>query len=326
MTDNWDFYSLLVDGEPASIFVDLGIHAAAPMSSHPYMAYIRLYMNQPRPDGLSSKEEFDALINIEEAIEEHLCGEGVGYVGRNTSGGCRDFYFYVATVEDWHSKVERVLSEFKSYKYDVDTREDAGWLTYLDFLFPGKVDRQKIENRRVCQVLEQHGDKLTAKREIDHWSYFPSAEAVDAYLAEVSVNGFQVRSRPVSDEGEFRFGAQVWRVDLPAFDNIDDVTLPLFEAAARHGGEYDGWECPVETQVIAQAEKMTMDSASRDDSSLLKLPGMAAVLGGGAALITAGAVSWATPDGNLVVTLVPALGVGLLVLGLAFWRIRRQRG
>lgn len=45
-----------------------------------------------------------------------------------------------------------------------------------------------------------------------------------------------------------------------------------------------------------------------------------------AGFVTAGAVSWATPDGNLVVTLVPALIVGLVVYGLgAWWRRRRGR-
>lgn len=43
-------------------------------------------------------------------------------------------------------------------------------------------------------------------------------------------------------------------------------------------------------------------------------------LGGVAAFVTAGLVSWATPDGNLVVTGVPALAVGGLVFGLARWR------
>ena len=42
-----------------------------------------------------------------------------------------------------------------------------------------------------------------------------------------------------------------------------------------------------------------------------------------AAFITAGVVSWSTPDGNLVVTLVPALAVGLTVFGLALRRVRR---
>jgi hypothetical protein len=246
MTDNWDFYALRVDSEPASIFVDLGIQFQAPLSSHQHMAYVRLHMNQPRPDGLSSKEEFDTLIDIEESIEANLCGDEVGYVGRNTSGGCRDFYFYAVNATDWQRKVDGTLSSFKNYRYETGTREDAGWSTYFDFLLPGKLDRQRIENRRVCEALERHGDKLMVEREIDHWSYFQSPEAVDAYVAEVSSHGFQVRNRPVIDEGTLRFGAQIWRIDTPSYGNIDDVTLPLFEAASRHEGKYDGWECPVE--------------------------------------------------------------------------------
>ena len=35
--------------------------------------------------------------------------------------------------------------------------------------------------------------------------------------------------------------------------------------------------------------------------------------------ITSGLVSWATPDGNLIVTLVPSLVVGGLVFGIASW-------
>jgi hypothetical protein len=49
------------------------------------------------------------------------------------------------------------------------------------------------------------------------------------------------------------------------------------------------------------------------------------VAGLAAAFVTAGVVSWATPDGNLVVTLVPALLVGAVVYGLAAWRVRRDK-
>ncbi len=66
-----------------------------------------------------------------------------------------------------------------------------------------------------------------------------------------------------------------------------------------------------------------MNSAKQGDRSQPKLPVVAIVLGSIAAFVTAGAVSWATPDGNLVVTLVPALAVGLAVFCLALWRLRR---
>jgi hypothetical protein len=54
-----------------------------------------------------------------------------------------------------------------------------------------------------------------------------------------------------------------------------------------------------------------------------KVPVVCIVIGFVAAFVTAGAVSWATPDGNLVVTLVPALVVGLAAFGIALWRFRR---
>jgi hypothetical protein len=72
-----------------------------------------------------------------------------------------------------------------------------------------------------------------------------------------------------------------------------------------------------------ELEGRAMNSESQGDRTQPKLPVAAIVLGSIATLVTAGAVSWATPDGNLVVTLVPALAVGLAVFGIALWRFRR---
>ena len=68
-----------------------------------------------------------------------------------------------------------------------------------------------------------------------------------------------------------------------------------------------------------------MNSESRPYRTQPKLPIAAIVLGSIATFVTAGVVSSLTPDGNLVVTLVPALAVGLAVFGLALWRIRRGK-
>ena len=65
-----------------------------------------------------------------------------------------------------------------------------------------------------------------------------------------------------------------------------------------------------------------MNSASQRPQSKLLVEAIA--LGFLAAFVTAGAVSWSTPDGNLVVTLVPALVVGLAVFRLALWRFHRR--
>ena len=247
MTDNWDFYATRVDDQPASIFVDLGAESAAPVALLAHMAYVRLYMKHPRPDGLSSNDEYDALVGLEDAMEADLVGDDVVYVGRNTSNGCRDFYFYTSKPASWEVKVRQALVDFGGYEYDVGNRDDAEWSTYFNFLLPGEVDRQRIENRRVCESLERHGDKLVVAREIDHWIYFESPEALETCLAELEAMGFKMRAKHPNSQGKMPYGVQVWRSDIPSYDNIDDVTLPLLRAAASQKGDYDGWECAVET-------------------------------------------------------------------------------
>jgi len=63
-----------------------------------------------------------------------------------------------------------------------------------------------------------------------------------------------------------------------------------------------------------------MNSERQGDLGQSKVPVVTIVIGLVAAFVTAGAVSWATPDGNLVVTLVPAMVVGLAAFGIALWR------
>lgn len=64
-----------------------------------------------------------------------------------------------------------------------------------------------------------------------------------------------------------------------------------------------------------------MNSAREVDRQKARL--QAFVRGSIAAFATVGAVAWSTTDGNLVVTLVPPLAVGLLVFGIELWRFRR---
>ena len=59
------------------------------------------------------------------------------------------------------------------------------------------------------------------------------------------------------------------------------------------------------------------------DRSQAKSRRTAIVSGLIAAVVISSVVSWLTPDGNLVVTLVPGLAVGLAVFGLVRWRLRR---
>ena len=67
-----------------------------------------------------------------------------------------------------------------------------------------------------------------------------------------------------------------------------------------------------------------MDSTSQSELAQHRRRFVAIVVALITAIITAIAVSSATPDGNLVVTLVPALVVGLAMYGLVLWRLRHS--
>lgn len=245
MGDDWDFYSLRVDDEPASIFVDLGIRAEAPIQSHPTMAYVRVLMLKPREDGLSSQDEFDDLVALEDRIVEKLAKEGWAiFVGRNTSGGNRDFYFYTRNAAGFEATAKKAMREFPSYQYQMGTRRDADWRTYFEFLHPSQRSMQLIMNRRVRQQLEKNGDDLNKERKVDHLVLLPTLEAQSTFVSGVKGEGFSIECAPNDANDDGQFSVEFSRSDRPA--EIDDLVLSLFDRTTALGGVYDGWGCHIE--------------------------------------------------------------------------------
>jgi hypothetical protein len=100
-------------------------------------------------------------------------------------------------------------------------------------------------DRRTVAALAAEGDPLTKARQVDHWSFFPTAEARDQFIAEVVPLGFTASDTDAEGEPPNTFCAYVSRVDHVDLESIHGVVMTLFLAAERHGGEHDGWECPV---------------------------------------------------------------------------------
>lgn len=108
-------------------------------------------------------------------------------------------------------------------------------------------DSEQLEgDRQTVASLIAAGDPLTKARQVDHWIYFPTAAARDRFLGEVFPLGFSLDD--AHDEGDPPLPslARVMRVDQVDLASIHAVVMTLFTAAQRHGGDYDGWECPVE--------------------------------------------------------------------------------
>lgn len=104
-------------------------------------------------------------------------------------------------------------------------------------------DNEREQNRLAVETLEENGDDLATPREIDHYIYFDDLDSLTRFEKQADQLGFRVRNHVETEEG--RPGLQVFRVDIPSFERIDDITLPLYRAARDCGGDYDGWESEV---------------------------------------------------------------------------------
>lgn len=241
MSDDWDFYALLVDSEPASIYFDLGLAQDAPIGGQPHLAHVRVQMRRPRPDGLSSNEEFEDLAGVEDSLTKVFAGSGsTTYAGRNTSGGNRDFYFYTSDPAAFADAVQAAMAGHAHYQFDVGDRLDSNWEVYFAFLYPSLEDLQRILNRRVVDNLAAHGDNSSEPRSIEHFAYLPSANAAEDLRSYLRERGFSVES-PRIEDGPVAVAFK--RSDRP--ESIDDVVIPIARHIQDLGGEYDGWGCEV---------------------------------------------------------------------------------
>lgn len=243
MSADWQFYFCTVDDQPASIFLNLEQTPDARLS---HLGVVRVTMRSPRPDGLSSQEEAPELYRLEDALEADLLNDRTLLVGRLTSGGFRDFFFYLDEDDGWEQRVKIALRVFAAYEVDVYFRPDADWSVFRDFLYPDDEQRQSIENGKMGARMEELGDRLEQAREIDHWINFSSETAMREFETATEALGFRRRGTTHHSEDELPFSLQIYRVDVPSYAEIDAVTLPLFRLAKEHGGDYDGWE----TQVV----------------------------------------------------------------------------
>ncbi|MCC9606541.1 DUF695 domain-containing protein [Blastopirellula sp. JC732] len=247
MSDDWDFFPLLVDDEPASILVDLGLVEEAPIAGLTQMTYLRLYMRSPREDGLSSQEEYERLCEVEDALSAAIeDSEDVLYVGRNTSGGCRDFYYYAASGTAAESQLSQAMVPFTEYEFETGVQDDDDWSIYFEFLYPDPRQMQFIQNGRVLASLEEAGDKSEIEREVTHWIYFPSADKRAAFVTLATAEGFEVAEQQDDGEGECPFALMMRHVTAVDYSSINNAVLVLFDLAGECEGEYAGWETSVE--------------------------------------------------------------------------------
>jgi len=246
MTEHWVSYFCNVNGKVASIFLDIDLRNIAPDTGRPWLLWLWIYFKQPRPDGLSSSEEFPALCAIEDKVNNAI-GPNCRALraGRITTDGRREFYYYAPNSSRFDATVADLMKSVPGYEFDHGIQHDPAWNQYLNVLFPSDDDLQKILNREVLDVMENKGDQPEIPREVLHWAYFPTEINRADFEAAVQTKGYRINSKSHQPEGENPYGLCLGKVQQCTSDAIDVSVLELRKLSQLFKGEYDGWESQV---------------------------------------------------------------------------------
>ena len=248
LPQNWDFFMCRIEGAPASIRTNLALIEVAPLEGLSQRLQFYIKMQNPRPDGLSSNEEYPILCDIEDALGDKAEAIGAVLAGVVKSEGFLELWFYTQNAEALAKTCEDALQTFEGYQSGYNIAEDPEWEDYFGFLYPDEFSYQTMQNRKVLMQLEKNGDKMEVPREIDHFIYFKEADQQQAFAKEAEAKGFKVRFNDdefVEDrkaEGkEYPYMVEATREDSPLA--IDDIVWDLLELASPFEGNYDGWGC-----------------------------------------------------------------------------------
>jgi len=238
-SEHWNFYALRVDGSLASNYVDIGVGASAPIPGFGTLSFLSVKMNMPRPDGLSSSDEFETLIQIEDTLQALVDpSPNFIYVGRSTHDGGRDFFIY-SKGNELGAVAEQMVAAWPAYEFSHGSQPDPDWGVYWRFLYPSAEDFQRMANRDVLEQLRVHGDDHAVPREIDHFAIFGSGDGVEGFMAALPAS--LVGQAVVNNDADGTTTIAFKTFRCPS--DIDDLTIDLCRAAKDHGGDYDGWGC-----------------------------------------------------------------------------------
>jgi len=244
MSYDWDFYFAQIEQQPASILVDIGLREAAPDMRREHLYWILVRLNDPSPEGMTTARESVLMGYIEDELAEK-CGKiGAQFVGRVTTAGRREFYYYAPSSAPFAHTAVTAMCRFPSYTFELGDQDDPNWSHYRDFLYPDPEAQQTIENRKVIMTLQSNGDDLTQPRAIRHFIHFRDAGCRTQFVDLAHSLGYSTECSYFPNRGQ-SFGLILQRIESAQPVDIDSTTLALYRHAIEFDGDYDGWESPV---------------------------------------------------------------------------------
>ncbi|HEY8099991.1 MAG TPA: DUF695 domain-containing protein [Burkholderiaceae bacterium] len=248
MAEAWYTFPAQMGEHRAFLTFDHGFSEIAETDSRIFLLKFRVAIKAPNETGLPTNDEFPALKDLDERLDNAITNAGGVYVGRVTVKGYRHFFFYVSFDEESASQLGNKITSETGYPLDIAYEQDPGKEGYWRDLYPTKDDWQVIRDMDVLNALESRGDIADTEREVFHWAYFDgqgTAEIFKNWLAEA---GYKINSDHSADDG--KWVVQFSHIGKMTLEALTKHTISLNRKIEALHGNYDGWETSVESATV----------------------------------------------------------------------------
>jgi uncharacterized protein (TIGR01619 family) len=240
---NWENYIQSIDGKPVSINVDLGFGAFAPINGRSFVIIVRTKIINPDSRGLPYPEEDITLLQMEEGLISKLASAtGAVFTGRFTQRGIREFYFYAPDTIGYEIAVKQEMKELPQYEWLSKGKSDPKWENYFTVLYPPAMELVKINSKRQIELFSKNGQLQSKPMPIAHTFLFTDLNGREKFLRNIPFQGFKIVSMPATvDANAGKFILVLERLADINEGWIDQLVIPLAQAAQLNGGKYIDW-------------------------------------------------------------------------------------
>ncbi|EQB40405.1 hypothetical protein M947_00990 [Sulfurimonas hongkongensis] len=187
----------------------------------------------------TADEKYEEFLETKESLIialEHQ--DRAVFVGSRLYDGWAELYFYAMDSKRLDAITSKILTP-SSYVYESNVVRDTKWNFYEKELYPTELEFCHIESDKIIFMLEEEGDDLSIKRDVEHYLSFETPSQKDRFLQNLDIEGVSFKDEISSDE--FDNGIALIKVHAPTQKEISEVVDELYKKAKEFGGYYEGW-------------------------------------------------------------------------------------
>jgi hypothetical protein len=237
-TEQWGVYPGGAGDRLAMYNIDLGAVSAAPVPKLPVRVDVEFTYSGDGASGMPAEGELVEIRTLEDVVDRAMRALGGAYVGRVLTENTGRMTGYLPS-----SSQPPQLPAQPGLTPRLTLTADPAWSRVREELAPDAWQLNVLEDNRILQMLQSHGDRLERPRAIEHMGYFADPENAAVAAEVLRAEGFAVAVER-DDEGDFAL--QAVRPDAATPPDVHQVTWLVRSAVEEHSGVYDGWGCEVQ--------------------------------------------------------------------------------